>query len=227
MKFWYVQLVACLNHTNVHHLTLLVCTCVHVWTINNAQLPYMSLTMVSTVHRCLKLGLVCTEIVYLLINSSFLPSPPPASGTHQTNFCFSYWNVRVYTWAGWVMAYQPWEGPWRSCEFPVWSEETLGWSPHWWAGHAAACEGCWRARGPWERPCQQQWWQKNPALSSDPHTPEQEQTSRVSSVKRYLSSTPFQKLLRTKHPPHLDEDVLLQIFQGIFGYWVLENEISG
>lgn len=36
----------------------------------------MSLTMVSTVHRCLKLGLVCTEIVYLLINSSFLPSPP-------------------------------------------------------------------------------------------------------------------------------------------------------
>lgn len=36
MKFWYVQLVAGLHHTNAHHLTLLVCACVHVWTISNA-----------------------------------------------------------------------------------------------------------------------------------------------------------------------------------------------
>lgn len=51
MKFCYVQLVACLHHTDVHHFTLLVCTCVHVWSISNAQLCDMSLTLVCTVHE--------------------------------------------------------------------------------------------------------------------------------------------------------------------------------
>lgn len=74
-----------------------MCACVHVWTISNAQLPYMSLTMVSTVHKQIPETLsCCTEIMYLLINSSCLPSPQ-ASGTHQTNFCFYDCNFNVYT----------------------------------------------------------------------------------------------------------------------------------